>query len=137
MAPRIYMAIQLFRPGLRRSAELTVISPGRVLRCTDNAPRAAPTSGSTVAGMRNRHIRIRVEPLLFVARCAILIARHAKQRQHHDKTQSPAHETQHYPAEVHDSLNQGTSAAKDGAAQARREHNEPANVAAARNMTLC
>jgi hypothetical protein len=55
------------------------------------------THPSIAAELRDGYIRIRVEPLLAVARCAVLIAGHAEEREHDDEAKQPEDQGQNEP----------------------------------------
>lgn len=60
-----------------------------------------PKAPSGFPGTRDRHIRIGIEPLLFVARGTVLVAGHTEEGKHDHKPQGPAHKAQQNPAETH------------------------------------
>ena len=88
--------------GMRAASGVPALCDGRrgqsIIRKDD-----APASG--VAGVRDRHVRIGVEPFLFVARSAVLVARHSEQGEQEHKAEHPADKTQDNPTKTHGPIN--------------------------------
>lgn len=93
------VAIAMFTAGVgRRQSRRTTLPI-----VTGSAPvhRLARVRYSAVAGLRDGHVRIRVEALFLTPRGSILFTGHAGQDEHKEDAQHPRYQAQHNPAKLH------------------------------------
>ena len=80
----------------------------RIGECRPASRAASRSPRLSLARAGDRHVGIRIEALLLVARGTVLIARHAEEGEHHDEPEGPADKPQQYPANAHGPVRSST-----------------------------